>query len=190
MKSFKDFLLEMFDKPWHYEKDVVLSDRYKKQMHKDPTWNGHSITNVNVHKIEGDNGYLTSYVRNGLLEVHHNDVDGESGKLHKNTEKPNPKFYSTIIHHYKKYGLNKGRQVRVSAEKDSDLDEHYTSLVSKLAKKHRYEIEHGEEHLNNGIHLHTMIISPPEHPMTHGLRELIEARNIELKLKGEENGSN
>ena len=102
---------------------------------------GDTFSNIKAHKLEGDNGHLMSYVRNGALEVHHMDKNNSAGELTSTTDRPNPRFYSTMLHHIKSEALDKGRSARVLSPKDSKLSTHYTSFISKLAKRTGHHID-------------------------------------------------
>lgn len=142
-------LNEVFDKPWSYEKDEDMTNRIKKYYSR-PEWSNHTINNIAAHKLEGNNGHLISIKRDGLLEVHHLDKDENSGVLHKDSTNSNPRFYGTMIHHLKTYGLDKGRPVRVSTAADTALDKHHTAIAEKLSKKHDYRLKHNYEDLPIG----------------------------------------
>jgi hypothetical protein len=143
MISFKEFINEVFDNPWDKEHDEHMTNEMQHFLsnHKEPH---ESFNNVKAHKLEGDNGHLISYTRNGVLEVHHLDKDQNSGEI-QNGNKPNPRFYSTMIEHLKTHGLDKGRPVKVVSTKDSVLSKHYKNIIPKITKREGYEIEHGED---------------------------------------------
>lgn len=150
-------ILEMFDKPWSHSPDDDMTRHVTthifKNKHKDETF-----TNIKAHRLEGKNGHLISYVRNGALEAHHVDRDFESGELHSGTEKPNPRFYSTMIHHLKTHALDKGRAARILSPHNSPLSKRYDSVTRKLATKHGHKLEHSVEqslgHTYNSILIH------------------------------------
>jgi hypothetical protein len=81
-----------------------------------------------------------------MLEAHHLDKDQHAGHPIHISDKPNPRFYSTMISHMQKHGLDKGRAVRVVSHKDSILSKRYKSIVDKLCKKHGYRAFKGVDH--------------------------------------------
>lgn len=164
MKSFKEYLTEVFDHPWTKEYDHDMTTKLKDHIaaNKEPH---EEFNNIKAHKLEGDNGHLMSYHRNGALEVHHMDKDFNSGdkeKTEKDT-KPNPRFYSTMIHHMKEHGLDKGKPVRVVSPKDSKLSTKYKKVVGKLAKRDGYETTHSSD-TSLGSHYDTIEIKKKHVP--------------------------
>lgn len=139
MKSFIEFLVEVFDKPWTKEHDPEMTKRVVDSIaaKKEPN---DTYANVKAHKLEGDNGHLISFVRNGALEAHHIDKNESSHGI-TGKSKPNPRFYSTMIEHLKTQALDKGRSARITSLRDSPLSKHYDSIATKLAKKHGYPID-------------------------------------------------
>lgn len=153
MKSFKELLYELFDKPWSKEVDFQASEFYKNDAPKH--YVGYKITNVKAHKLEGDNGHLLSFHRDGVLEAHHIHKSGVSGKM-LSTGKNNPRFVSTMIHHLKTEGLDKGRPVRVSTT-NSEQAKHYRRIIDKKFGD-THEIRHHEENIG-GRRIYTSHIS-------------------------------
>lgn len=149
MKTVSQLLTELFDKPYHMEKDDAMTELAKQNVHG----NFHDtdkITSVNAHKLEGDNGHLVSFMRNGSFEAHHIDKNMKSGELtnHKNV---NPRFVSTMIHHLKTHGLDKGRSVRVHAPEH--LQRHYRVIAKKIMKDYpNHKMEETEETTKHGKH--------------------------------------
>lgn len=115
MSKFKEYLVELFDKSWSTENDDKNTEYYRKNIH--PHYPDHKITNIHVYKLEGNNGHLVSFHRDGILEAHHSNGAGESGVMNPST-KPNPRFYSTTIHHLETNGINKGRAVNICTAND------------------------------------------------------------------------
>lgn len=151
-------ILEVFDKPWEYSRDEEMTRDVNTHILKNKT-KDETFTNVAAHKLEGENGHLISYVRNGILEVHHLDKNLESGELHRNKHMPNPRFYSTMIHHLKKYALDKGRSARILSPVGSNLSKRYNIITQKMAAKHGHKIEHSVEHSLG--HEHNSILIHP-----------------------------
>ena len=156
---------EMFDKPWSLEKDHDMTEFHKKDAPE--VYKGYKITNVNTHKIEGHRGHLLSFQRDGILEAHHIPPGGEVGIEHGGNV-PNPRFYSTMIHHLKTNGLDKGRSVRVCTT-DERLAHNYRNFISrKFGATHK--VSHYEEHIN-GHRIFTSHISPKGNPMIKSMQE-------------------
>lgn len=150
MISFGLFLFELFDKPWNKEYDSDLTNFYKQDIHKH--YEGYHISNVIAHKLEGNNGYLLSFQRNGVLEAHHISKEFESGRMLGNHKKCNPRFYSTMINHLKVEGLDKGREIRVTTN-DQTQARHYRYLIDKKFGDD-YDVHHYDEQVGQHL-LHT-----------------------------------
>src|SRR3990170_6444464 len=103
MTTLKDLLLEIFDKPWSMSHDDEMTERAKNHIQSKRDSN-EEFSNIRAHKLEGDNGHLISFVRNGKLEAHHIDKNEESGEMTSHSDKPNPRFVSTMMHHLKEHG--------------------------------------------------------------------------------------
>jgi hypothetical protein len=160
MITFREFLLELFDKPYKATFDVHNTALVKQQVrdNKLPI----ETEDLRVHTLEGDNGNLISYHRDGALEVHHSDSNDISGVLHK-ANKPNPRFIATMIEHLKHRGLDRGHKVRIVA--NNDLHKHYVKIVDRLNKKYKYKIEHNKETIN-GVEANTITIHPHLKPFS------------------------
>lgn len=107
MKSFKEYLAELFDKPWTKTKDHNLTSKIKELHKRGEIFKGDQVHNIKAFKLEGDNGHMLSYGRNGALEVHHHDKDGVSGEMHNEAKKANPRFVATMKQHLEEKGLNR-----------------------------------------------------------------------------------
>lgn len=142
----KDLLNEVFDKPWSMTEDPIMKHdmiyHYSKIAHDHPE---EKISAVKAYRLEGNNGHLVSIVRNGMTEIHHIDKNDESGIIHDDNVKPNPRFYSTMIHHIKTKILDRSHAVRLVTPKDSDLSARYKSIAEKLKKKHNYKIDYKDD---------------------------------------------
>lgn len=142
MHSFKEFLLEIFDKPWKSEYNKEASEKLR-ELKKDSGETGHKI-----HQLEGNNGHVLTYKKNGFTEIHHIANSGMSGiisNMHSDKEPEesgaNPRFYSTMIHHAKEH-LEKGHGVMIKGPQH--LLKHYRKVADKFKKD--YKVEHHDDH--------------------------------------------
>jgi len=147
MISFKEFLVELFDKPWELKdiSDSRLGKIMQTQVHK--RTNGEA-KNIRLHKAEGNNGYVLEFHHRGALEVHHIDDFGNSGSMHK-LAKPNPRFISTIKHKIQNHVLNNGPlQVRVIGSTKDGMVDHYHKIAKRLEKKNSISVGEPSKHSN------------------------------------------
>lgn len=171
----KDFLNEVFDNPWKHEIDHHETEYAKSYMNSVKARNPHEdIIMVRAHKLEGDNGHLISYIRNGAYEVHHLNVNHESGFISQDAShrKPNPRFYSTMIDMIKKNALDKSKKARITTDSD-ELFKRYKSVSRKLKEKHGYHVEYQDDNFD-GKTQKSIIISP--RPKL-AIKEFLEERN-------------
>lgn len=169
MKSFKEILNEIFDKPWSMRFDKHMTEHVKHHIENHKNVDEH-IGNIQVHKLEGLNGHLISYTRNHILEAHHISLDGDTGKI-SHVRDVNPRFISTMIHHLKVNGLDKGRSVRVVAPLNSPLKKHYDKFIKHYATKHNHKTD--DEDINSmGSNLHSTLIHP--HGYSRTVEEMIK----------------
>lgn len=134
MKSFKEYITELFDKP-HDLEDVT--HRFDGDQFKDLGFDRHKVYKA---KNDKDHSHFLMAHRDGAWEPHHftHDVDGEeinNAKL--NSKFPPVKFVSTM-HKAIKEKLDNGERVRILAT-DVHHDS-YKKLATKIAKKHNFEV--------------------------------------------------
>jgi hypothetical protein len=135
----------MFDSPWPTTEDqdatTAANDDVKNR--KLP------VSSVKVYDLGDDNGKMITYVRNGALEVHHQDNSGISGVLHLGRNKPNPRFVGTMMRHLLKHGLEKSHPVRIIAKQK--LFVRYKSLIDKLLNQKLYRVVYSEETVDGQV---------------------------------------
>lgn len=162
-------ILEVLDKPWSYEKDYELSDRIKNTLAKDTE---NTYKNVSVHKLEGSNGYLIKYHRNNALEVHHADIEGNSGDSAPIVRsKINPRFYSTMVHHYKEE-LDKGNPICITTTHQK-LADHFHRLTQRLVRnKPNLVVSHKDETIRGALH-HSINVTNKPSPIQEEMKDAL-----------------
>ena len=174
MLSFKNFLVELFDKPWNKKFDQHTTNLIKQHLATHPLYKNKSFVNVQAHKLEGNNGHLVSYIHKGMLEVHHLDVDGDSGTV-KNHKKINPRFISTFFQHAHEHALSKGKPVRLSMTDDIHSSMH--GIISKLAKKHDCSVNHTTSQEGANL-VHHLEIKRNMQEQIVGIKKFMEQNNL------------
>lgn len=177
MKTFKLYLTELFDKPWKMEHDPEMESLVRDHYNNHPNYKDHKYGAVKAFKLEGNNGHLIHVVRKGFHEIHHIGSDYSSGENEPRKTKANPKFVGTAFHYAKEHVLSKGKQVKISAS-----DSMYSSIqpiVHRLAKKHGYEVQDGEETIGEHHYKHTIVrIKGVRAPSLPGLSEWLNNNGV------------
>ncbi len=158
MKSFREYLIELFDKPLSVTHDEKLTKylRDTKEHHFLPEDEVHAI---NAHKLDGNHGHLISFHRNGYFEVHHQDENGNSGKMTGKKHKVSLHWVGAAIKMYKTK-LDKGAGVKIYGP--DELHTHYTKIVDKLKRHYpKHIITHGIEKHYDGESKSIMINPKP-----------------------------
>jgi len=137
MISFKEFLIELFDKPWKLEDHSKTPNGQLFKNHIK------SITGTHIgfkfFKAEGDNGHVLEYAHNGAIEIHHLDKDFVSGeKPVIPSNKPNPRFIATMKNRIENHVEHNRHRVRVVAP--DNLINNYHRIAHSLAKKNGYHV--------------------------------------------------
>lgn len=133
MKTFKQFVTELFDKPWNLEpvESGGFHDNLKSQL--SATHPEH--TNFRLYRATddgADRGHIMEFHHDGNVEIHHIDHKFRSGKLTKSTGGPNTKFIATMksrIHHHV---VKNGNRVKVVAA--PSMIKQYHSLTQRIGK--------------------------------------------------------
>jgi len=125
-------LLESFDAP--HEKKEIFPELDHEAM------KAQGVTDHRTYELGGNPekyGHLTSFKRNGAYEIHHavGEISGEM--IH--SDKPNPKFVATMLHHAKGL-LDQGHSVRIVGHKENGMFDHYRKIAKALARKHGYNV--------------------------------------------------
>lgn len=136
--KFKEYLVELFDKPWSAERVKDISDQLNSAK-------ADGKTNHHFYKLEGENGFLHTFKKDGYTEIHHIAANGMTGiisDISSGKSGANPRFYSTMINHAKQH-LEKGHGIKISAPQH--LLKHYRILTNKF--KDQYKIEQHSDHI-------------------------------------------
>ena len=135
MIGFKDFLVELFDKPWHLS-DAEENDQADAKEAVHTLHPGSSRVKLyKAHDEKGEQqGHVLEFAHNGAMEVHHLDNDLESGFM-KDSKKPNPRFISTMLDRINHHVNEKSRKVRVVGK--AGMIDHYEKIGKKIVSKNK-----------------------------------------------------
>src|ERR1700747_2097517 len=145
MFSFKEYLFEIFDKPWGLQE--ITHTHLGKVMRKQVKEKTGGDKKFRLYKAEGKNGYILEFHHNGAMEIHHLDEMGDSGVTTKSS-KPNPRFFSTIKHRIEHHFKTSGESTRVVGNTKDNMIHTYHRLAQRYAKKHHLEVTKLTDHNN------------------------------------------
>lgn len=170
--KFREYLAELFDKPWSKTLDLGLTAEAKTIYRTSELHKADKISHVQIWKLEGSNGHMISMHRNGALEVHHHDSTGQSGVMHLNPDKPNPRFISTMKDHLLTHGLGKGYPIRIMSVGDK-MKHHYSNIAKLIMKKSNIPSKMHEysKHID-GKEVHHIEIHP-RNPLQGGIANIL-----------------
>lgn len=124
-----NFLQESFDSP-HEKTEIFPNLNHEAMKHA-------GVSDYREYELGTDskNGNLVSYKRKGSYEIHHTVGDISGKMIH--SDKPNPRFVATMLHHAKGL-IDAGHSVRIVGPTETGMFDHYHRIAKALARKHGY----------------------------------------------------
>lgn len=171
-KKFKEYLYELFDKPYGYSRDLKMEEKVRLHLSTNSNYKDHKFGAVKVYKMDEDQGHIVHVIRNKYHELHHIAADNSSGESEPRLEHAKPRFIGTMMKYAKEHVLDQNRSLKISATKQ--MHHALKPIIEKVARKNGHEIEHGEEIIGNH-ETHFTIVKPKNdiHPMKECLSVLI-----------------
>jgi hypothetical protein len=154
MNTFKEYLFELFDKPWKMEHDPDMEEMVRHHFNNDEAYKDHKFGAVKVFKLEGDNGHLIHAIRKGYHELHHIASDNSSGDAPPKLSSPNPKFIGTALH-YAKDLIDSDKTIKIVAR--PDIHKKLKPIIDRIGKHNGYDVNHDFENIG-GNEMHTSTI--------------------------------
>lgn len=159
MMTFKQFLIELFDKPWNLEQveGGELHSTLKELLNN--THPGHRAFRLYRATDNGvDKGHIMEFHHDGKIEIHHIDQHLQSGELTGSGGGPNTKYIATMKSRIEHHVDKKGNGVKVVA-KPSMINQ-YHSLVKRIGKTRYHVSKINKEESSHMRDLHSFNISP------------------------------
>lgn len=188
----REFIVEMFDKPWNLISNTVYTDTAKSIiLDNEPENNGKHLY---VWQKEGDpSQIITRDYIDGYWEIHHTRFNWKEGTIDvsdrllprsqggNGLNSANARFFSTIIHLYMDL-LRRGLPVKILAA-DEEIWEIYNRVIDHISKSYDNYIisdvkQEYDETYNAKIYYRTIVankVGPFAKPLTESQKMLISS---------------